>query len=234
MNNSCVFTQEKETRKFPFGAIIVIAAQLIALGGLIAQKIIDANSTMNFMGTFGTWTYVGTDFWMEMLLLLAIAVLSIIDKYKLLKVILICELGIAAFVNFVYMLVLAMQTADMPYYTGYTDAAIWNFGYLILIATVALLTLRDFGVSAIKISNKIILIVSCVFAIFCLYGGSVLFINACAQIEFGQQIYSALSNLSSVLTSVGLFLIGERIANPYKRVKRAKDAFDNKNNAEEA
>lgn len=220
MNNLSVFTQKQAKRKFPLGAIIIIAAQLISLVSLIVQKIIDATSTMYSAETFEMMTvtriYVGTDFWMVMLLLIAIAILSIIGKYKLLNVILICELGVVAFVNFAQMLILAIQMKDYPYY-GYIDAAIWDFVYLLLVSTVILFVLRDFGVSAIKISNKIVFIASCVFLSLCLFFGFGLIIEDCEMYYFKKDIFSVFSNLSSVLTSIGLFLLGERFANPYKR-----------------
>lgn len=238
MNNLDVFAQKQAKRKFPFGAIIILAAQALSLGSLIAQKIVDANSTMYSAGAFEMMTvtrmYVGPEFWMGMLLLIAIAVLSIIGKHKLLNVILICELGIAAFVNFAQVLTWAIQMKDYSYY-GYIDAAIWDFVYLLLVSTVVLFALRDFGVSAIKISNKVIFIASCVSVILCLYIGGVIFINSCDMLEFDRDIYSAFANLSSVITSVGLFLLGERIANPYnKRGTRVADASESTNDVDEA
>ena len=158
---------------------------------------------------------------MGIFLLSAIAILAIKNQHKLINLVLLSELAIMSGLNLLSVLLNLNQfnyyssSYNFSYYS-YGDAAtaiLQNLSYLLLVLTVLVFALRDYGVSAVKASNKVILIVSIVSLVGVIYANMPKLIGALDTI-YGT---SVLSIVASILTYIALFLIGRRFANPYKK-----------------
>ena len=227
MNTQNFVNEERSKMKLPIGSYVLIVAQIISFFSVLIPQIQQVIDNMNnrFENSFGeyyyvSYTYISTESWMGIFVLVAIAVLAIKNNHKLINLVLLSEVGVVSIIGLLQVLLNLHQfnyyTSFNTSYYSYTDAAsaiLSNLFYLVLVLTVLLFALRDYGISVINISNKVVMIVSIVSLV-----GAIL-LNVGNMIN----LYDMLGNevsfyyIGTLLSYIGLFLIGARFANPYKK-----------------
>ena len=229
--NTQNFVEEQPELKKPIGSFLLIASQIISFLSVMIPQIQQIFERMGdsynggYSDSFGqiyhvVYSYIDLSSLMGIFLLSAIAILAIKNQHKLINLVLLSELAIMSGLNLLSVLLNLNQfnyyySYDLSYYS-YGDAAtaiLQNLSYLLLVLTVLVFALRDYGVSAVKASNKVIMIVSIVSLVGVMYANMPKLIGALDTI-YGT---SVLSIVASILTYIALFLIGRRFANPYKK-----------------
>lgn len=232
MNDQNFVGEEQPKLKPPVGSVILIVSQLISLLTAIIPQIKELFNRMGesqyhghegVMGEYyiSTYSYISTQTWMSILILTTIALLAMANKYKLINLVLLCEVCVTAVINFLQVLF----NARYYFYQGGAGTLILgDLCYCLLVLTVFLFALKNFGVSALnKIPNNVIMIVSAIS-----FAGVVLFnIGDIRDPYFGgiRGIY-IFGYLGSLLKWLGLLLIGVRFANPYEKVSTSGETVD--------
>ena len=228
--NTQNFVEEQPELKQPIGSFLLIASQIISFLSVMVPQIqqmferIGDSYNGGYSDSFGqvyqgmTYSYINLSSFMGTFVLSAIAILAIKNQHKLINLVLLSELAIVSGLNLLSVLLNLNQYYYRYYYSDVVTEILGIFSYLMLILTVLVFALRDYGVSAVKASNKVIMTVSIVSLVVVICAEIPTLINVLDVLDvldlYGSYV---LSIFTSILTYIALFLIGRRFANPYKK-----------------